>query len=792
MLLFNLKIAFRNVFKNKVFSAVNIIGLALSMACCLLVFLFIHNELSYDSFHKNLPHIYRVTEKQVQAGDRYNVAVTPGPLAPALQKDFAEIDNTVRIGNWSGVLKVFGSAYEEKNILLTENSFFSVFSFPVLKGNPATILSAPDNIAITERAAEKYFGKDWRSNPAILGQTIRMNNETDFRLSAILQNPPDNSSIQFDILLPLAWYFKTDEWSYKWNSNNYHTYLQIKPGFPAAAFEKKICRQLNVYSTKTDDQLQLQPLEAQYLYSAFDFKTDWGKRSSIRYIKIFSGVGLLLLIIACVNFINLSTARAMRRAMEVGIKKVHGASRRQLVFQFISESLLLSSIAGALCIIIIVSARPFLEALTGSAINTSLFHSPLVPVLLVFVLIIGLMAGLYPAFALSAFSPASVLKKTGYRYSGKLVRQGLVVFQFVIAIILITATFFMYRQLHFMQEKDLGFDKEQLVNVRLGGGLKFKSALFKHELYTIAGVTAAAPATMSLVNVDNSSYIEWEGMREEDKFLTTQTNADPDFIPTLGMQLLAGNNFNLQPTGNTNSSFIVNEAVAKRMGLTLKEILGKEISFYGAKGKIIGIVKDFNFKPLTKSIEPFLMRYQPANPYFNIFVKIAPGKTQDVLLALQKLYKNYETDTPLEYSFVNESLDAVYRDDKRTAAIILLFSNFTIFVGCLGLFGLAVFSAEQRTKEIGIRKVLGASLGAITGLLSGDFIKLVILAIIISIPATWLIVTKWLQQYAYRISIDWWVFAIVALAVICLALFTISFQALKAATANPVNSLRTE
>ncbi len=791
MLSFNLKIAARNIWKNKVFSAVNIIGLSLSMACCISIALYVWNEMSFDQFHKNVPDIYRVTEKQNQSGTLYNVAVTPGPLAPALQKDFPEIENTVRLGNWSGVLTNAHHSFEEKNIQLTENNFFSVFNFSLLKGNSKTALAAAGDIVLTEKTAEKYFGKDWSSNPAIIGQRFRLNNETDFTVVGIAKNPPANSSIQFDVLLPLLYYFQSDEWANKWGSGNFHTYLQLKPGTEPSVFEKKISRQLKVYNPPTNDLLQLQPLKAQYLYSSFDFKTDWGKRSNIKYIKIFSGVGLLLLIIACVNFINLSTARSMKRSMEVGIRKVNGATRGQLIRQFLSESILLAGIAGILAIITVTALQPALARLTGAAIDTSLSQSMILPFFVLFVLVIGVLAGLYPAFFLSAFNPARVLKKTGNSHSGKRFRQALVVAQFTIAVTLISCTFFMYRQLRYIQQKDLGFDKIQLVNLRLGGQLKEKAALYKHDLENITGVTATAPATMSLVDVENSANLEWNGMKEEDKFLVTQTNVDPDFIPALGMQLLYGNNFSWQKAGDT-TNYIVNEAAVKRMGMSYDSIIGKEVSFYGAKGKIIGIVKDFHFKPLSAGIEPFILRYQPWARYFNLFVRIAPGKTQDVLLQAEKLYKKYETASPFEFSFVSDRLEASYKEEKRTAGVILLFANFSIFVGCLGLFGLTVFSAEQRVKEIGIRKVLGAGLSSITGLLSKDFLQLVIIAITIAVPAAWYASSKWLENYAYRINIDWWVFAWVALLVMAIAFITISFQAIKAAMANPVKSLRTE
>ncbi len=789
MILFNLKIAWRNIRKNKIFSSINIIGLAVSMACCTVICFYIRNELNHDKFHKNITNIYRITEKQNQAGDLFTVAVTPGRLAAALKKDFPEVKETVRFGSWGGLLKNGSRAFEENSILLTDNSIFKVFDFELLKGNATAVLQSPGDIVLTETTCEKYFGKDWRNNDAILGQSFTMGNDV-FTLAGVVKDPPQNSSIRFNVLLPLTWLFATDEWANKWNSNNFHTYVQLQPATNAMAFQQKIEKQLKKYSGQ-GDLLQLQPLKDQYLYSNFDFKTDWGKRSDIKYIRIFTAVGLLLLIVACVNFINLSTARSLKRAMEVGVRKVTGSTRQQLVWQFLGESVLITTISGIAAMLMVKLVQPSLETITGAPINTH-FSSPFfIIVFFSFILFIGCLGGLYPALMLSGFKPVKVFRNAAGSQQGKLFRQGLVVFQFAVSVTLIIGTFFMFKQLRFMQQKELGFDKEQLLTVRLNGELAGKPVVFKKELSRLSSIAAVAAATMSMVDVGNSSYLEWNGMQEKEKFLVTQANVDPDFIPTLNVKLISGKNFSAQYTNDT-ATYILNESAVKKLGNTVTNVLGRKLKFWGAEGTVIGVVKDFHFKPLTTGIGPFIFRYQPQDRYFNMFVKTVPGQIQLAIKQIKTLYSSLEKEHPIQFSFVNEELNKLYQQDLRTATIIELFAGFSIFIGCLGLFGLTVFATEQRTREIGIRKVLGAGIASVTALLSKDFLKLILVAIVIAFPVAWYGVHKWLQGFAFKINMEWWLFAMPGLAVLFVALLTISLHAVKAALMDPVKSLRSE
>lgn len=792
MLKFNLIIAWRNIRKNKVFSFINIFGLALGMSCCIAIGIYVWTEKHFDTFHQNANSIFRITNQQIQAGKKYHVAVTPGPLAPALQKDFPEIKNTVRFGNWGGLLKSGDKVYQENSVQVTENSIFSIFNFPLILGNASTALRSPDDIVITESIAVKYFGSNWRSRSSLIGERFTLNGQNSFKLAGVAANPPENSSIQFDVLLPLSFLFATDKWSNKWGSNNYHTYVQIAPGTNLLAFEPKLTKQLKQYKPGTEDVFLLQPLKDQYLHSKFDFFTDWGKRSDIKYVKIFSAVGVLLLLIACVNFINLSTARSLKRSMEVGIRKVNGASKKQLVFQFLNESVLMAFLAGIIAVVLLHISKPYLQQFTGISLPLNFNPGNFVLILLAFVLCIGIAAGTYPAFILSGFNPVSSLKgRLGIR-SGSGFRNSLMVFQFAIPVTLMICTFFMYRQLKFMQQKNLGFNSDQVIRIGLGNELKQKVALLKKDLEGESTIEAVAPSTMSLANVDNSSNMEWEGMLPGEEFLITQANVDPGFLPALGIGLVSGTNFSWQSNEDSASYYIVNETAVKMMGSTADKILGKKVTFWGAKGSIIGVVKDFHFKPLQAGIEPFIFRYQPWSNYFNLFVKTKPGKTAEAIRRVEQLYKKYEPESPFEFSFLNESLHQLYKNEQRTAGVIFLFALLTVLVGCLGLFGLTVYAAELRVKEIGIRKVLGAGVAGIVALLSKDFLRLVLLAIIIAIPVAGYFSYSWLNDYAYRINMDWWVFALMGVLAMSIAVVTVSFQSVKAAMANPVKSLRTE
>uniref|UniRef100_UPI003593D857 FtsX-like permease family protein n=1 Tax=Persicitalea sp. TaxID=3100273 RepID=UPI003593D857 len=521
----------------------------------------------------------------------------------------------------------------------------------------------------------------------------------------------------------------------------------------------------------------------------------WGKRSDIFYVRIFLAVGLIVLLIAIINFINLATARASQRAREVGIRKSVGALRGSLVWQFLSESFLLTTLALLLALVIFQSFLPFFNSLVDNQLSLPTNQPAFWGYFAGFAFLVSVLAGAYPAFFLSGFQPAKVLKGIVSVKSGVGLRQTLVVGQFVLSIALCIGTIVIYRQLDMMQNKKLGFDKSQLLYVKLKGDSRGKAPLFKEEIAKLASVASVSATTSTLVDVGNQSYVEWEGQEPDDKLSITRLNIDPDFLKTTGLSLASGRNFSFAipaDTLNTFGKYLLNESAAQRMGWTNESALGKRVSFYGLEGEVIGIIKDFHFKPLRSAIEPMIFRFRPKEYSFNLLVKTSGGDLPQTLAEIGKIHKANEPNYPLSYGFVDQDLAAQYRAEQKISQIVLYFSVLAIFISCLGLFGLATFTAEQRTKEIGVRKVLGASVTSIVALLSKDFLKLLLIAIVIASPIAWYAMNEWLADFAYKIEISWWVFALAAGLAVGIALLTVSFQSVKAALMNPVKSLRSE
>ncbi|MDO1444660.1 ABC transporter permease [Rhodocytophaga aerolata] len=790
-----LKVGFRNVIRQKVYSFINIGGLAIGLACCITIGLYIWDEYQYDRFHTNYRHIYRVVEQQTQAGTLYDVASTPGPLAPALKTDFDEIKQTCRISEawWAGNLQIGEKIIEPEDILVADNSFFHVFDFKLIEGNPQKVLLNPDEVVISETLAKRFFGADYANAGNILGRQIRLKDGRLLTLAGVAENPPLHSQIQFDALLSCR-YDELNSDNYKWNGNNYQTYVLVSQDADVAALNEKLKNYLQKHITLTNaTTLSLQPLSAIYLYSDFDFLTDRGKRGNITYVRVFMAVGTIVLLIALFNFINLSTARAMSRAKEVGVRKVIGALRKQLIVQFLSEASSMTVIAVILSLLLLKLFLPILNDIAGKSIAIPFGDAAFVLALLGFTLMVSLLAGIYPALYLSHFKPVKVLKGFQSLQSAQFFRQSLVISQFALSVILITGTIVIYKQLAFMQNKNLGFDKSQLLHVYLPSDLRNKASVIKTDLENLTSIARVASTSGNLVDINQSTtHFAWEAQESGASILITHLNIDPDFLSTTGMTLLAGRNFNPAITTDTSSAYIINETAARQMGWTVDEAIGKKISFWDIEGNVIGVVKDFHFRPMTTAIAPLLFRYWPKESISGLFVKAKANRVKEAISTIAQIHKKYNISTALDYQFVDQMLEKQYRTEQNTAHIVFYFSILAIVVSCLGLFGLATHTAERRTKEIGVRKVLGASVANIILLFSKDFLKLILISFLIASPIAWYAMHRWLQDFAYSINVEWWIFLFTGLLVVTITSLTVSFQAIKAAFVNPVESLRNE
>ncbi len=790
-------IGWRNIRRNIVYSSINVFGLAIGLACCLSIGLYIQDEFSFDSFHKNMENIYRVVEKQKQAGVMYDVASTPGPLGPAMKTDFPEVVETCRLGYMPGVLQIDDSNVETNSIRLADNAFFTMFDFKLVKGNSQTVLLKPDEIVLTESLADRLLGLQWRTDENLLGKIIKLTSwgkEHTLLLAGIAEDAPSNSHIVFDVLLSFSMIVSNDN-DYSWENNSYITYVLLDSNADAIAFDHKLTKYIDKYSDfgSKDDQrtLLLQPMRDIYLHSKFDFQTDTSKTNDFVYVQVFFAVAIMVLLIAIFNYVNLATARALQRSKEVGVRKVVGAFRKQLIRQFLTESLMLTLLSFGIALPMLQLFLPVLNNIAEKSLYIPFDQPAFLGILVLSIFSISALAGFYPAFYLSSFKPAKVLKGQFQSGSGSRFRSVLVICQFSFSIILLISTLVVYNQLQFIEHKNLGFDQSHLLYVRLKNNVWKDATSFKSELINQSSITSATVSSTNLIDVSNSTYgFEWEGQTRDDQILITQINIDPDFLTTAGIKLVAGKNFSGAKSDTV--AYLINEKAAQRMGWNAEQAIGKSITLWEVKGTVIGVVSDFHFRPMTVPIEPLVFRCWPNADYSGVFIKTSEGRTQDAIAAIEKIYKIHEANRTMDLQFVDQSIERQYRTQQNTGRIILFFSVLVILVSCLGLYGLATYAAEQRTKEIGIRKVLGASVSSLVQLLSKDFIKHVLIAIAIATPIAWWSMTQWLQRFAYKIDLEWWMFVIAGLLSIIIALLTVSYQAIKAAVVNPVKSLRSE
>ena len=764
-------------------------GLGIGMACGILILLWVRHESSYDDFHENSGQIYRLT---AQANEDFKAAVSPAGMVEEFPDLMTQIRTSVRLSRpFEELFEVDGRKFKENQVFYVDANFLEVFTFPLIEGNPITALDRPDGILITETIAQNYFGTH-----QVLGKTIKVNDTHVFTVTGVLKNPPSNSHLQFNILMPMAHYAKSDYdlINKVWNAFNFYGYFQFQEGAISSKedLSRAIERINQIYAERTPEYeiiFGLQPLKDIHLHSS-DLQIDLAGHGNSQYVDIFFIVAFIVLIVACINYMNLATARSSKRAKEVGLRKVIGANRKQLVLQFFGESLMIAFLSLMFAIGMVYLALPAFNDLAQKQLELPLGDAHIWIGLLAIALITGVISGSYPALFLSGFKPVKVLKgKMKLSGSNLFLRNGLVIMQFVTSVLLLVGTTVIYTQLNYIRNKNLGYDKSNLIYVPMEGEIwgkqeALRTALEQNPLTADFSIVSNLPANLETGDFD----IHWEGKDSENQILFPSIRVDENFLNVFRIDLVGGRGFSR--SSSDNNDYIINETAAKIIGRDLGNVLGKSLTFYGNKGTIIGVVKDFNYKPLQYAIEPLILSYRNSGAI--AVIRTAPQQTESTIAVLEDIYVSLNPAYPLAYGFVDTDLEAQYNGEHQMGFIFNVFTLLAIVISCLGLYGLSAFMTEQRFKEIGIRKTLGASVARLVGMLSQDFVKLVLMAFLIATPLAWYLMEMWLEGFAYRISMQWWMFVLAGMIVLLVAIFTVSYQSLRAANTNPIKSLQTE
>jgi putative ABC transport system permease protein len=802
-----IKTAFRNLLKNKGFTAINVLGLALGLATCLLIVFYVFDELSFDRYNVNLEHIYRLNNNIKFGGNEGSYSESPAPTAAALKADFPEIEQVTRFRQRGGNLVKKGDHnIQEDMMVYADPTIFKIFTLPMVDGDPATALKETHSVVINEKMALKYF-----NTTRAVGKVLTFNDTALYKVTGVIKNIPKQSHFDFDFFISMSSLNESKEDS--WFNNNFDTYILFRPDADIDRFTAKLTQFIRKHA---EPQLQsilhmdfttlekggnyfrfsITPLKKLHLES--NTKYDLGTKGDIKIVYIFSAIAIFILLIACVNFMNLSTARSSNRAKEVGVRKVLGSPRKYLIAQFLTESVMVT-LAGA--IIALFLAWGFLHTfnqMSGKELAvTPQIISWLIPVMIIFVIVVGCVAGSYPALFLSGFQPIEVLKgKLASGFKGGMLRSSLVVFQFFISIVLIIGTVVIYNQLQYIQNKDVGYNRDHVMIINRTWTLGKKAKTFKDEIKQLAGVKNA---TMSGYlptggNNNNSSMFKDPVLDAKRAIQSSIWTVDEDYIPTLGIKVKSGRNFSREMKTDTDA-IIVNEAAEQLLGFKdpLNQLLYLPMDSKASIMKpfhIVGVIKNFNFKSLRETVTPLVLF--DSEDTGALTVRMNSTDMPSLLAQMKSKWAGLSPNLQFDYSFMNENYEGNYRAEQRTGKIAVAFTSLAVIIACLGLFGLAAYAAEQRTKEIGIRKVLGASISTIVGMLSKDFIKLVLIAILIAAPVAWYFMNKWLEGFAYRQEFQWWVVILAGVGAILIAFVTISFQSIKAALTNPVKSLKSE
>ena len=784
-----LKVALRNMWKQKGYSFLNIFGLAIGMTCSLLILLWIRDEKSMDNFHANGDRLYSIYERQYYDGKIDAGGYTPGLLPEEMKKVLPDVELS------TGFLWTEKTTWQVGDKILKEEGraagadFFRMFSSPLLQGTPATALATPVSVAISHKMAGEFFG----SPQAAIGQAIRFQNKKEYKITAVFEDLPENTSNKFDYLINWTSWLDENTWAKDWGNNGPQTIVMLRKDANPAAFRKKITHFLDNYNKDQSKsfriELGMQRYGDVYLHSNFVNGEVAGGR--IEYVRLFTIVAIFILLIACINFMNLTTARSVRRAKEIGIRKVVGAVRPALIRQFIGEAMVLSCFSVLLALGMVLILLPAFNRLTAKSISFPFGVSSFWLSLLALTLVTGILSGSYPALFLSAFRPIRVLKGA-LKFSPSVAwfRKGLVVFQFVLSIILIIGTIVVSRQVDYVQSVDLGYDRDNLVYIPLEGDLTAKYKTFREQALQLPGVTGVTRTNQDPTQLDNGTGgVNWDGKDPNNLIMFTNVSVGYNFIKTMKLKLTAGRDFSPDYATDT-AGYILNEEALRRVGY--KNPVGRSFTMWNKKGTIVGIVKDFHFNSLHDPIKPLIIRFGEDENYGQAVVRIRGSQTRPSLSGLEQLCHQLNPRFPFTYRFADDEYRNLYKSESIVHKLANCFAGLAIFVCCLGLLGLAMFTAEQRTKEFGIRKVLGAKVTTLFTLLSKDFIILVLIAFLVASPLAWLAMNQWLKNFAYHISLQWWVFILAGVIAMAIALLTVSFQALKVAMANPVKSLRTD
>ena len=788
-----LKISLRNLFKDKTYSAINIFGLTIGITCSLFLLLYILDELSFDRYHKNADNIYRIISNIKEPDNAFTWASTQTPLADELDDNYPEVENAVRfIGMNRTIYKIGDKQFPEERFFLADSTVFDMFTYKFITGDPSTALDNSFSIVLSETTAKKYFP----SVQSALGESIQNQQGETFKVTGIMEDVPPNSHFKFDALISKSSRPKLQS---SWGGFSVYTYIQLPSNYDLnkmqASLNKIVVEKVNPIFERMGIKVkyELQPITKIHLYSKIDDEAEAG--GDIAYVYIFAAVAIFMLVIACINYMNLATARSANRAKEVGVRKVMGSEKRQLIYQFLSESIVVALIALMLSLVLIFGLLPYFNTLAAKTLSFNYVFQPAVIWSLVAIVVFtGLVGGSYPAFYLSSFNPVNVLKgKLSAKGGSVIFRKSLVIVQFALGIFMLISTLIVFDQLQFLRKKDLGFDKEQLVRLELSGKEQFAKApvlvetLKKRQEVVAAGMANASPGQgigKNIFQVEDSEGKMVE--RGVDLYF-----ADYDFVKTMRMSIVQGRDFSHDIPSDSLYGVLVNESMVKRMGW--KDPIGRRFTAgqqNQIEKRVVGVVKDYHQRSLYEPIEPLIIILGNQNNY--VFVRTTPGDIGKTLSSIETAWKEVYPTDPFGYTFVNQDLDSQYRADQKRSQIFTAFSLLTVFIACLGLLGLAAFTTEQRTKEIGVRKVIGASVRSLVVLVSKEFFALVALGMILAFPAAWYFTNNWLQNFSYRIEVnnEWSTFILSALLAFVITLLTVGFHVVRAAVVNPVRSLR--